>query len=352
MMKQNKNIFFLFLLCSTTLLNACDVKKNIDEMHDSTVEMNRTTKEMNDTTSQMNNRTTDLQSATNELYDALRQGDSLAARRSALDNLLKATDPARKLSEAGKYFMSFEFQFWSDQGQDKGLGKREELATLAAREFFKDVQQFIPNGEMDPKPFKGQIFATEKSNLINSLNALSVTTQCLNPKQEVYLREKKGMAPLSMNLMIEESLLAKSKIESGEKRLNEYPGYVAEILANESTAVYLLEARYNYLSALFLGRSTNIAHDKLAGAKYIAMKWTLDLSKFNFAQVEELNKFLTAALKTKSLLKQVGITPRMDILLVHMYKNMSLARNLKATTASKAAIERELSQNLSELKKF
>lgn len=339
-MKQNKTL--LLLLSLTALLGACEVKKNLDEMHDSTIEMNRTTKNMSDST-------TSLQTATNELYDALRQGDSLAARRSALDNLLKATDPARKLSEAAKYFMAFEFQLWSDQGNDKGLEKREQLATLAALEFFKDVQQFIPGGTRDPKPFAGQILATEKSNLVNSFNALSAVLHYLNPKQETYLRQKKEMIPLSMNKMIEESLLAKPKIESGEKHLSEYPGYVAEVLANESTAIYLLEARYNYLSALFLGRSTNIANDMFLSAQMIATKWTLDLSNFNFAQVEELDKFLTGALKTKKLLTQIGVKPRTDTLLVHMFQNMNLTPSLQPTSTERADLEQELSRNLTEL---
>jgi hypothetical protein len=342
-MTLNKSL--LLLLSLTTLLGACDMKNNLDEMHDSTVEMNRTTKEMND-------RTTGLETATGELYDALRQGDTLSARRSAFENLVNATDPARKLSEAAKYFMSFEYQLWSDQGQDREINKREDLATLAAREFFKDVQQFIPGGVMAPKPFAGQIIPTKKSNLINSLNALSVTTHYLNPKQEAHLKEKKAMTSLSMSKMIEESLFAKAKIESGAKHLTDYPGYVAEVLANESTAIYLLEARYNYLLALFLGRSTNIAYSKLGGAKIVAMKWTLDLSPFNYAQVEELGMFLTAALKTKNLLILIGIKARTDMLLVRMFNNMKLMTSIKATSTEKATKEQEIGINLTELKKF
>lgn len=342
-MRTNKNLFLLLSL--TTLLAACEVKQNLDEMHDSTVEMNRTTKDMNHSTNS-------LETAIDELYNALRQGDSLSARRSALDNLVKASDPARKLSEAAKYFMAFEYQLWSDQGQDKGEEKRLELATLAAREFFKDIQQFIPGGEMSPKPFIGQIIPTEKSNLVNSFNALSVAAHYMNPKQEIYLKEKKEMGSLTMNKMIEESLLAKPKIESGEKHLNEYPGYVAEVLANEPIAIYFLEARYNYLATLFLGRSTNIAHNKLAGAKIITMNWELDLSGFNFAQIDEMNKLLAGALKTKSVLKQIGIKARTDVLLVRMYKNMNLVAKVKATSADKAKVEKEIAVQLTELKKF
>ncbi|MGZ3805088.1 MAG: hypothetical protein ACXVB4_12810 [Pseudobdellovibrionaceae bacterium] len=307
---------------------------------------------MNRTTKDMDKNTTDLQTSTDELYDALRQGDSLTSRRNSLNNLLKANDPALKLSEAAKYFMAFEFQLWSDHGQDKGLEKRDELATLAAREFFKDVQQFIPDGKMSPQPFAGQIVGTEKSNLVNSFNALSATMHFLNPKQEDYLKEKKDMTPLSMKKMIEDSLLAKVKIEAGEKRLNEYPGYVAEVLANEPIAIYLLEARYNYLLTLFLGASTGIANDKILSAKMLAMEWTLDLSQFNYAQVEEFDKFLNGALKSKNFLLSIGVQPRTDRLLARMFKNINLVVNLKSASTQKTALEQEILQNSEELKKF
>lgn len=352
MKTTNRNLFFLLSLA--VALNACEMKHNLDDMHDSTVEMNQTTKEMNQTTEEMNKRTSGLENATGELYDALRQGDSLAARRSALDNLLKAEDPARKLSEAAKYFMSFEFQFWMNANLDKGEEKRWDLATLGAREFFKDVYQFIPNGNMTPDPFAGQILSTEKSNLVNCLNALAVTTHYLNPKQEKFLKEHPEMKSLTMNKMIEESLLAKASIESGEKKITDYPGYVFEILSNEPAAVYLLEARYNYLGALFLGRATAVSNSKMAAVKYIAKKWTLDLNKFNSAQIEELNLFLAGALKTKRTLKQIGVKPRTSALLARMLKNMTLVdiTKIQSINSTKVNTFREIADNITELKKF
>lgn len=343
-MKTNyKNLFLLLSLMS--LLGACEVKKNLDEMHGATVEMNNTTKTMNQNT-------TELQTATGELYDALRQGDSLTSRRSALENLVKAKDPARKLSEAAKYFMAFEFQFWTQTGQDSGPHRREEMATDAAREFFKDVQQFIPGMELKPRPLAGQILSTEKSNLINCLNSLAVTMHLLNPKQEVRLKGDKSMQPLSMNKIIEESLLAKRSIESGEKTLSDFPGYVLEVLANEPIAFYLLEARYNYLISIFLGKSTNIAHSKMAAARFILKDWSLDLSTFNLAQTEEMTKFLSGALKTKNLLLKLGVSPRTDALVARLLRNMKVISTKKATIAAKSAMDQELINSLRELKKL
>ena len=207
---------------------------------------------------------------------------------------------------------------------------------------------------MTPDPFSGQVVATETSNLVNSLNALAVTTHFLNPKQEKHLKDRKDMKPLSMNMMIEESLLAKNSIESGAKRISDYPGYVFEVLSNEPAAVYLLEARYNYLATLFLGRATNVAHSKVQAVKYIAKKWTLDLSKFNAAQIEELNMFLKGALETKKTLQQIGVKPRTAALLARMLNNMTLV-DLSTSgqlSTAKATTFQEINTHIAELKKF
>ena len=350
MKTTNKNL--LLLLSLSTLLGACEVKKNLDEMHGATVEMNETTKTMNKNTDEMNTRTTELKTATGELYDALRQGDSLAARRAALDNLVKIKDPARKLSEAAKYFMSFEFQFWTNEGQDAGEEQRDELAKEAAMEFFKDVQQFIPNMKLVPDPMAGQILSTEKSNLVNGLNSLSVAMHYLNPKQEQRLKEHPEMTPLSMNKIIEESLLAKASIESGEKKIADYPKYVPEVLSNEAIAIYLLEARYNFLAAILLGKSTNVAHSKLAATRVLMTDWTFDLSKFNIAQTEEIKLFIAGALKTKKTLAKLGVHARTDFLLKRILKNMKLVNTKKAASESKAALDSEIILLMGELRKF
>lgn len=360
MKATNKSL--ILLLAFATTLNACEMKRNLDEMHDSTKEMNETTREMNQTTSEMNKRTDSLETATGELYDALRQGDSLAARRAALDNMIKTDDPGRKLSEAAKYFMSYEFQFWMDKNQDKGDEKRQVLATMGAREFFKDIYQFIPNGTMEPDPFAGQIIGTKKSNLINCLNALSVTTHFLNPKQERLLKENPEMKPLSMYKMIEESLRAKAAIEAGEKTAADYPGFVTEVLQNEDVAVYLLEARYNYFMALFLGRATPVATSKYAALKgisiqwgrHMAYDWDVDLSGFNTVQIEEFNLFLTGALKTKKLLTDLGIQPRTASLLKKMFSKVRLKDITTDSKINSAKVKdfREIADKITELKKF
>lgn len=320
------------------IVSACETKREMSEMHDATVEMNTRTEEL----AQNSN---DLKEQTGELYDALRQGDSLQLRRNALERLVQTSDPANKLSEAAKYFMSFEVQLWSGSGPDATDEKRQLLALSATKEFFKDVLQFIPDDQRTASPLNGQILTTDAGNKFHCLNALAAAMHLLNPKQELYLKTNASMKPVSMMSLVQEALLAKESIESGAQDLKAVPGFVREVLANEKEAIYLLQARYNYIPTVLLGRSTNIATSKLAAVKMFASAWTLDLEKFNTVQVYEFNEFLKAALETRDLLKQLGHSITMDAQVARIYKNMSVSLSAKASQ-QKANIEADFARNL------
>jgi hypothetical protein len=338
------------LVVASALLSACDVKHDLKDMHDATEQMNTTTAEMNQ-------KTATLEAETGELYDALRQGDSLQLRRNALENLINAKDPARKLSEAGKYFMSFEFQLWSGRGPDKTQEKRDYLILCATQEFFKDLLQFIPGDVREAQPLKGQILPTAKSNMVKSLNALAVTLHMLNPKQEAYLRADKSLKPASMYAFIEEALLLKPKLQSGEITKEKVPAYINEILANEKEAVYLLQARYNYVPALILARTTDIQNSKLTALKMLASSWVLDLTKLNLAQMTEVNMLAKWALETRDFLKRTGHTAAMDSMVARFYQNMKIVDSSSLNTGAKVNVqivttEKELTHNLETLRQF
>ncbi|MBC7370169.1 MAG: hypothetical protein H7326_01300 [Bdellovibrionaceae bacterium] len=331
-MFRNNQFKAFAILTATLSLSACDMKSNLDDMHTSTVQMEKTTGEVEKHSDSIDNQT-------GELYDALRQGDSLQSRRSAMQNLISSRDPLRKLSEAAKYFMAFEYNLWSGFGKDRSEEKRTALASLAAQEFFKDIQQLIPDGEMKASPFAGQVVASENSNLVNSFNALSATLQFMNPKQVSKLAERKELKPINMYTMIEESLLAKADIESGKKRIQDYPGYVKEILFSEREAVYLLQARYNYLPSLVIGKATKAQYSKLTGAKMVLAGWTLDLATLNIVQIAELTGFMQDAQNVKALLTKIGEPAVLDGMLAKMFKNMNAKKSLNATSSERTKIE-------------
>ncbi|RYZ82168.1 MAG: hypothetical protein EOP06_22140 [Proteobacteria bacterium] len=325
----------ILLAAIAVVASGCDMKTNLDEMHDKTVQMEQTT-------SKVEKHSESLDQQTGELYDALRQGDALQSRRTALANLLAAKDPLRKLSEASKYFMAFEYQLWSGIGADVSEQKRNTLAMLAAREFFKDVESFIPGGKKNAKPLAGQIIATEKSNAINSLNALAATIDSLNPKQESTLLRLTTIKPLSMYSMIEESLRARAAIESEQKAASEFPAYVSEVLFSEDVAVYLLQARYNYLPALVLGKLTDASHSQWTGARIALAPWTLDTTTLNLVELTEMNRLLKLSNATKSLLQELGFAAPLDPLLTRVYQNMKIQKSSALSDSVRERTEAEL----------
>lgn len=321
-----KRVVAATLVCTATIFGAgCGVKKQLDEMHDSTVNMNRTTGKLSASTEELDRKTA-------ELYDALRQGDSLSVRRNQLQALLGAKEMPRKISEAGKYFMAFEFQIWSSMGRDKDE-RREELAALGVREFLKDVHDFIG---VDPKVEPFASGEKDEANRARSLNALATAMHILNPKQEETLREHSVLKPISVYGMIEEALRAGREIESGARLPEEYPQYIREVLAQEKTAVFLMQVRYNFLGVLALGRTVPLdrmkkayisSKSKAAGKLIDAFSKTdlvADMSQHNLVEIREFTSYLQGALRTHALLLEIGETPQMDPALTWMYEALQV----------------------------
>ncbi len=340
-------------------LSACDMKKQMSEMHDSTVEMNDTTKKMNSTTEGMHTtmqgmeKTTegmdgkmkgmnetmggmnaimqDMSEQTNELYDAAKLGDSSMQRRAALEALGKATASGRKITEAVKYFISFEYQLYSGIGQDKSEEKRKHLMYEATLEFFKDVTEFLTKEDV-PQPLT-QAEKGGDENKEASFNALAVSLHKLNRKQEEYLQKNKLKEEdsLSMYKAIVSALAKKKAIDEGQLKLSELADYEREVLNNEEVAVKLIQARNNFTAAILLGGVSDIQKGNIilgqnakAGAMFLA-KWDVNLAKINKVQSETAVKYIAAILGTHKFLKEIGIEPVYNSTLVKILKNAQWA---------------------------
>jgi hypothetical protein len=345
----------LFLLALSISISACEMKKNLDEMHDSTGEMNVTTTEMNEnlgemkettgkmsgTTSEMNTKmgqmaeTTDqmakttnaMNATTCEMYTALRQGDSLSARRNGMKAIEDAEIGAPKISEAGKYFMSFEFQIWSNLCKDNKK-VRLQLAAEAAKEFMRDVQQFIAAGQTEAMPFANpKLHGKERANREQSLNAIAAAMHLANPKQEE-LMKKDDL--ITMWDMIKKSLIAAQQIASGKATISDFPEYVHQILIYEGVAKLLAQVRYNYLGAMMLSRATKIREGVLPYAKMRYLGWTLDVSTYGTVEVSEFAVYLNGGNLAYEAMVKAGLTPKLNNTLKEILENMSISNQLKA----------------------
>ncbi|MDG0817937.1 hypothetical protein [Bdellovibrio svalbardensis] len=340
------------------LLVGCGELKKVDEMHDSTVkmgettgQMNKTTSEMNDTTSQMRNKMTsleqktqELKQVTDELYDTLRQGNAMQLRRDSYDAILKAPTLFKKISEANKYMMAFEFQIWNNMGQDMEPEKRDLLAQQAAMEFFLEIEELAPRDnsinatvQPDPKDLLGQ------DNRTASFNAMAIALHQVNRKEVRAEQMNKGLKTMTLLSLIEEALLApRGQAQKGAAR---------EIMAHEDKAIQLLQTRMNVFPLIFIDSVTKLGEKNIAAqAKMALFGWEFDMDCLNATQLEYLQtEVLEHAVKAKKLLIKLGKKPEMDSTVQRLLTKMSVKSDAKKA-ANIAASQTKLLGLIAELK--
>ncbi|UYL09747.1 hypothetical protein B9G69_004055 [Bdellovibrio sp. SKB1291214] len=334
-MKHNI-VFTSFLLLATA---ACSELQKVDEMHDATVKMSDTTEDMKQSTG-------DLKAATDELYDALRQGNALQLRREAYNEVMKAPTMFKKVSEATKYFMSFEFQLWNGIGQDTALVKRDVLGQQAAQEFFMEIEELAardnsvnPLAQPDPKDI------TSEENRAAAFNAMAITMDQMNRKQSDNVARLHNDKLVTMYSMIEEALQAP----------REYPqtGYVREILAHEDKAIQLLQARYNMFPLMFIDMMTQLGDKNIfSQAKTLLLGWELDTSVMSATQVEYLRtEVLAKGLAAKELLIKIGKEPKLDSKVARLIDKMEVIRGTTKVSFAEAEKQQQLINMLKEFRK-
>jgi outer membrane murein-binding lipoprotein Lpp len=335
-----------------TIVAGCGELKKVDEMHDSTAEMNKTTGKMNETTSEMNSKmksmeakTTTLSQMTDELYDTLRQGNSLQLRREAYDAVLKAPTFFKKTSEAGKYFMSFEFQVMNNLGQDLEPGKRDVLAQQEAQEFFMEIEELAPrDGSINPTASPNSDKITSQENRTASFNAMAVTSHQMNRKEVRTGKLSREFAARSLYSMIEEALLApRDKAQSG---------YIREIMAHQEKAIQIVQTRLNMFPMMFIDLVSKISERSFfEKAEMMVLGWECDLDSLNATQIEFYQtEVLDQAIQAKQLLVKLGLQPKMDSTLLRLLQKMKIKANVQKNSVASAGQVRLIGL-LEELKK-
>ncbi len=304
-------------------LSACQAKKQLDNMHDATMDMRDQTQHLGRTSDELGRQM-------GEMYDALRQGDSMKARRDSLTALVSAQDSARKVSEAGKYFMSFEYQIWSGIGEDTPV-RRIEAAESAMKEFMKDVQEFLLPGQTEVDPFATR--DSETGNRQMNFNSLAAALHMVNPKQTAMRQRQPGVAEMTMYSMLREALASKGKMDRGEVRVTELPGYVREALNYPRVLEMLLQARYNYLGAMAVSRVSKLREGTLPYLRMRFLSWDLDVSKLNVVEMREVARYFRAATTAHDVMKEAGVSPKLNHALGRVLGNMRI-RRLEAPSAT------------------
>jgi len=320
----------VYLIAAVVAFAGCGEINKVNGSLDQIGQMNDKMQQMQSDTSAMKDQTGHVSTDSCELYDALRQGDTLASRRNALDKLITVHDEARKISEAGKYFMAFEFQLWSQSCEDTNQLKRDVLMQAAAQEFLREVQDFLPQGEFAPDPAaESDGVQYSDGNLAASVNALAAGLHVLNPKQEYRNLTIAKFPALSMLDVLEQGIAAKKLIDSGKRTVESYPLYVKEVLIQEKAAVALLQARYNIATAIALDGISDIRSGFFTQIKMYLTSWTAQMDRANLAQLQEYQAYIKGAVEIRDFLKANGYTPILNsnlqkVILNMQYKPQSL----------------------------
>lgn len=359
---------------TASALSACQEKKQLSEMHDNTQQMNQTTTgmatNMEKTVATMDSikKTTEKVSITaettveqmgrvienadktvkliGETYDTGRQGGAMDLRNKIYEVIKSAGTPLdKKIVEAAKYMVAFEYQVWSGQGQDvEGKSKTETLEKLekdAVIELFNNLRTVSHWDAEKIDPF-AQPNLTSKSNFEKDnqkaiFNALAAALHKTNRKQE--RQEMMTVSQddkTSMFTLIERALIAGQDIRTGNKRISEYPGYIDEVLRNEQLAIRLLQARYNIIGLVLLGRVTQISDSLWEGfkLKIWGSEWDLDLDQMNFSQVKYYNDHFVEATKTKELLGKLGIKVQLNKDIKKIFTHMKIKDEKQALVSA------------------
>ncbi len=351
---MSQKILLLALASGLTLV-ACGEVNNLHKMNDTTQKMSDTTTEMNTTTKELSDKTESMKNTTGELYDALRQGNTVQLRRDAWKAILEAPTMFRKISEAGKYFMSYEFQLWNDSAQDADAGRRSVLAQQAAKEFFLEIEELAPrDGSVNVS------IAPDAQNLQNiesaqnrqaSFNALAISMDQINRKQVPVLAKTK-QPMMSMESIMEEALLAKKDLQDGQILPENKMTYIREVLAHEEKAIQILKTRYSLFPLVFIDAVTKVGDMGLLDkGKMVLLGWDLDLDQLNTVQLEYYQtEALDRAIAARTILKKLGIKTELDgnvaMLLNKMRIKVAAPKN-----AQVAALQTKLIDLLRDLQK-
>ncbi|HEX7674906.1 MAG TPA: DUF948 domain-containing protein [Bdellovibrio sp.] len=329
------------------------MSKTTSQMNDTTGQMNKTTAEMNQTTAEMNNKMQTLQdkmqalkNTMDELYDTLRQGNAAQLRRDGYKAILEAPTLYKKVSEAYKYFMAFEFQLWNAQGQDLDEGARQKLGQQAAQEFYMEIEGLGPRdksisvtAQPDPKDI------SSKENRLASFNAMAAGMHQINRKENRAQAMTKDLKTMSMYTMTQEALMASHD--------QEQTGYIREIQAHEDKAIQLIQTRISMFPLIFIDAVARLGEmNKIEQAKMAYVGWDFEIDKYSATQLEYLQtEVIGQALEAKAFLKKIGIKPVMDSTVLHLLKNMKVKNTKTNQTPAMAASQTKLLGMIADLQK-
>jgi hypothetical protein len=318
---KSSSVILACLLITTACSKVNELDKRTQNMEKSTEKVSTVTDEMKDTTSTM--------------YQQIRSKEAEDTRDEKFQILMgKEADFGTRITAAGVYFKSMEFQLHTDNGDydtDKNLN---EFYIDAANEFTRrmcDLYEKIHLDKMSP---------TKNNKMDMSFYALSVAIH-MNHSFHDLVAKSEGKEALSMYDLVKNALI---KDKNG-KRLREHE----EILLNginKEILIELIKARVDMLSALALKNLTD-KRDMTLGQKAKALlfkvsggRWgDIDLpevyDKSNEATKIYTEKYLDGAVKAKQFLVDIGVEKQLEKTVKSALKGIDLNESEDSGSTSK-----------------
>ncbi len=332
----------------------CSMTKDMDEMHDATNQMNQKM----DTTNQGMATMTDQ---TNELYVDQRQGFSDQIRHQFLDALEKAPTFMAKISEAGQYFLAYEFQLYKHFGSDTPA-KLDSLYDQAVEEFFRTFRRYIDDKyAIDPSHASDRMevgvgdastqASTNDQNRMLNAAALAVMMYRVN----LNLQNDTRVLPsekISMQDLIEQGLDLKTQLDSGAIKETDLKEWQREVLRHETDAYYALQLRTTFVPAIVLGDISDIADVNILTKGLRMLKsWDNDLSQLtNVEQIVTNTAYMKDANTQVAWLLAHRVDPRIDSTIMKIFKNMNVTANMAVPPGGSTQAQGKARTRISALK--
>lgn len=305
---KKSSIVLACLLLSSACSKVKELDKRTENMEKSTEKVSAVTDEMKETTSIM--------------YQQIRSKEAEDTRDEKFAILMsEEAEIGTRITAAGVYFKSMEFQLWNDNGSFDNKDALDVLYVDAANEFTRRMCDLYPKVNVK------KMSPTKDDKMEMSFYALAAALHMNHAFQDEVAKSKNFEAK-SMYDLIKKAL----QKDKQNKPLKEHE----EILVNgqnKEIMIELIKARVDILSALALKNLTD-KRDMTLGQKAKALLFKVTggaLGSIDLPEVYDLSndttknyteKYLDGAVKARDFLKEIGVEKKLEKTLKSAFKNI------------------------------
>jgi hypothetical protein len=326
----------LMILACLLFLAACSKVKELDKR----------TESMEKATGKMSSTTDDLKDTTTVMYRQIRSKESEATRETKFEILTKDdADMGTRVTAAGVYFRSMEFQLWNNNSTFDDKDTLDVLYIDAANEFTRrmlDLYNKVNVQSMSP---------TKNNKMESSFYALAATIHMNHSYQEERAAQMKA-EPVSMYDLVKKALLK----DANHKPLKEHE----EILLNginKEIMIELIKARVDIMSALALKNLTD-KRDMTLGQKAKGLLFQMSFGRLGSIDLPEVyqksneatnaftERYLESATKAKKFLHEIGVEKPLERTLRSAYRNIDFNEKNSIENKEQKDVKKELIQSM------